>query len=42
MYCRYKKIKEDMPLIAAKLEDDTLLVVILQQDYLLLTSSNSL
>ena len=23
MYCRYKKIKEDMPLSAAKIEDNT-------------------
>ena len=46
MYCRYKKIKEDMPLSAAKIEDNTygswLFAPQTNVIYLLLSSSNSL
>ena len=42
MLSRYRKIKEDMPLSAAKIEDDTLSATILRQNYRLLSPSNSL
>ena len=46
MFSRYKKIKEDMPLSAAKIEDNTsgswLFASQTNVFYLLLSSSNSL
>ena len=46
MYCRYKEIKEDMPLSAEKIEDNTLGSWLFAPKtnviYLLLSSSNSL
>ena len=46
MLSRYKKIKEDMPLSAAKIEDDTFGCWLFASQtniiYLLLSSSNSL
>ncbi len=41
MLRRYRKLKEDMPLSAAKIEDDTLQVGVLHQDKCLLSSSIS-
>ena len=42
MLRRYRKLKEDMPLSAAKIEDDTLQVGVLHQDKCLLSSSISI
>ncbi len=42
MLRRYRKLKEDIPLSAAKIEDDTLQVGVLHQDKCLLSSSISI
>ncbi len=42
MLRRYRKLKEDMPLSAAKIEDDTLQAGVLHQDKCLLSSSISI
>ena len=39
MLRRYRKLKEDMPLSAAKIEDDTLQAGVLHQDKCLLSPS---